>query len=290
MDLKHFRVKPGTKVKLKNYNPDFTGKYTKSDAKKKLKQDKKKLRRLQNCLYSESNRGVVIIIQGLDASGKDGTIEAVFEDVNPNGYTVVSYKAPSLEELEHDFLQRHIKDLPRRGRILVSNRSWYEEVLAVKVHPEFLEKQRLPKELKIRGIWKRRFNDINNFECYLTHNGTVVIKIFLHVSRKVQARRLRDRMDKPSKRWKFSLSDTKEGQFYPKYMKAIQAMLSNTSTKYSPWNVIPADHKWFARAATAHIIVKRLEALKLGYPELSRQQRQDMRLAKKLLKKTIKGK
>lgn len=290
MNIKDFLVPPGKKVKLSDFDPDFTGSYTKADAKKKLKDDKKKLRQSQNRLYSEDDWAVVVLIQGLDGSKKDSTIEAVFEDVNPNGYTVVSYKAPSSEDLEHDFLRRHLKDLPRRGRILVSNRTWYEEVLVVRVHPEFLNKQKLPKRLKGRGIWKRRFRSINDVERYLRENGFLIVKILLNASKKVRAKRLRERMVKPSKRWKFSLNDARELKFDSKYRRAIESMLSNTSTKYAPWYVVPADHKHFTRAAVAHIIVKTIESLKPEYPKTTRQQHEEMRLAKRLLKRTIKGK
>lgn len=289
MNIKDFLVPPGKKVKLSDFDPDFTGSYTKSDAKKKLKDDKKKLRQSQNRLYSEGDWAVVVLIQGLDGSKKDSTIEAVFEDVNPNGYTVVSYKAPSSEDLEHDFLRRHLKDLPRRGRILVSNRTWYEEVLVVRVHPEFLNKQKLPKRLKGRGIWKRRFRSINDVERYLRENGFLVIKILLNASKKVRAKRLRERMEKPSKCWKFSLNDARELKFDSKYRRVIEAMLSNTSTEHAPWYVVPSDHKHFTRAAVAHIIIKAIESLKPEYPKTTRQQHEEMRLAKRLLKRTIKG-
>lgn len=284
MDLKRFTVTPGEKFRFSDYDPEYTGDLTKGDAKKKLKADSKKLRKLQNLLYSENKHALLVIIQGLDASGKDGTIDHVFSKVNPAGYHVVGFKAPSTEELDHDYLWRHVKELPRRGEIVIFNRSHYEEVAVVRVHPEFLDKQHLPASLKSQKIWKRRFEEIRNFEKFLVNNGIIVLKFYLNASKKERARRLLEREKKPSKRDKFSLSDAKEMKCQSQYTMAYQSAIANTSTPWAKWHVVPADHKWFARAVIAQAIVKELESLELHYSRPTREQRQEIKLAKRLLK------
>ncbi|KKT82781.1 MAG: Polyphosphate:nucleotide phosphotransferase, PPK2 family [Candidatus Yanofskybacteria bacterium GW2011_GWA2_44_9] len=272
------------KFRLKDCNPDFTGRLTKRDAEKQLSTDVAKIRKLQNRLFSRGTHAVLIILQGMDASGKDSAVKHVLWEVNPAGFDVNSFKSPTSEELDHDFLWRHVKALPRRGKIGVFNRSHYEEVVVVRVHPEFLEKQKIPSGLRKRNIWKRRFEQISNFEKFLTENGIIVLKFFLHVSKEEQRKRFLERRHRPSKRWKFSLSDIKERRFWPKYMRAYESAISNTSTPWAPWYVIPADRKWFTRAVIADVIVKRLKALDLDYPSISREQRQEWEQAKKMLK------
>ena len=285
MDLKQFVVSPGDKFRFSDCEPGYTGDLTKRDARKMLKTDVKKLRKLQGRLYSQNSYAVLVIVQGLDGSGKDSVIDHVFSNIKPSGYHVVSFKAPSTEELDHDYLWRHFKELPRRGEIVIWNRSHLEEVGVVRVHPELLKKQHLPPKPKKRNIWKRRFEEIRNFEKFLTDNGIVVVKFYLNVSKEEQAKRLVEREDKPSKRWKFSLGDANERQFRAKYIRVYQAAITSTSTKWAPWRIIPGDHKWFTRAVVASTIVKELESLRLHYPELMPEQRREMRLARKMLKK-----
>jgi len=221
----------------------------------------------------------------MDAAGKDSVIEHVMSGVNPQGCQVYSFKAPSAEELDHDFLWRTNRGLPERGRIGVFNRSYYEEVLVVRVHQGILAAEKLPTELVDEDIWKRRFKDINAYERYLAQNGIAIVKFFLHVSKEEQRRRFLARLDEPQKNWKFSLSDVKEREHWDEYMATYEDMLEHTSTEHAPWYVIPADHKWFSRVAVADIIVKTLESLKLRYPTLGPKEKEDLVKAKKILQK-----
>jgi len=278
-------VPPGKKIKLKDYAPDFTGKFkSKEEAQEKLQADIEKLAELQDVLYAQDTYALLLIFQAMDAAGKDGIIKHVMSGVNPQGCQVFAFKAPSSEELDHDYLWRNMKALPERGRIGIFNRSYYEEVLVVRVHPEILNGQRIPKEEKdVKGIWKKRFEDINNFERYLTRNGIVILKFFLNVSKKEQKERFLERIDTPEKNWKFAAADVKERGHWDEYMNAYEDMFNNTSTEWTPWYVIPADHKWFTRAAVADVIVAKLKSLDLKYPVVSDERKQELLKAKAML-------
>ncbi len=286
--MKHNRliVPPGTTISLAEYDPGYTGEFTsKSEAQEKLERDIARLAELQEVLYAHNRYALLLIFQAMDAAGKDSVIKHVMSGVNPQGCQVFSFKAPSQEELDHDFMWRTTKALPERGRIGIFNRSYYEEVLIVRVHPEILNSQNIPDEEKNENIWQHRFDDINNFERYLTRNGTVILKFFLHVSKKEQQERFLERIERPQKNWKFSFADVKERERWDEYMHAYQEMLNHTSTSWAPWYVIPADRKWFTRAAVADIIVAKLESLDLRFPEVSEQHRQELRLAKEMLER-----
>jgi PPK2 family polyphosphate:nucleotide phosphotransferase len=226
---------------------------------------------------------VLLIFQAMDAAGKDGAIKHVMSGVNPQGCHVSSFKSPSAEDLDHDYLWRCMKELPNRGQIGIFNRSYYEELLVVRVHPEFLAKQKLPAELVTKKIWKERAEDICNFEEYLSHNGVVVRKIFLHVSKKEQERRFLGRIDDPLKNWKFSSNDANERDYWDDYMKAYEDMIQNTATSYAPWYVIPADNKWFTRVAVAAAVIDTLAGLKLAYPKVDKEKLNDLAAARKKL-------
>lgn len=286
--MKHNRliVPPGTTISLADYDPGYTGEFTsKSEAQEKLERDIARLAELQEVLYAHNRYALLLIFQAMDAAGKDSVIKHVMSGVNPQGCQVFSFKAPSQEELDHDFMWRTTKALPERGRIGIFNRSYYEEVLIVRVHPEILNSQNIPDEEKNENIWQHRFDDINNFERYLTRNGTVILKFFLHVSKKEQKERFLERIERPEKNWKFSFADVKERERWDEYMHAYQEMLNHTSTPWAPWYVIPADRKWFTRAAVADIIVAKLESLDLRFPGVSEKHRQELRMAKEMLER-----
>lgn len=284
MNHDSFIVPPGKKIRLKDYDPGYTANYeTKDEALVKLQEDVRRLAKYQDVLYAQNTHALLIIFQAMDAAGKDGAIEHVMSGVNPQGCQVFSFKQPSSEELDHDYLWRSSKALPERGRIGIFNRSYYEEVLIVRVHQEILNLQQLPLELRDKNIWKRRFEEINNFEQYLTNNGIVVIKFFLNVSKEEQKRRFLKRIMTPEKNWKFSLGDAKERGHWEQYMEAYEDAFNHTSTKHAPWHIIPADHKWFTRAAVADVIISKLKALKLSYPTVSEEHRQSLLKAKEML-------
>jgi PPK2 family polyphosphate:nucleotide phosphotransferase len=267
--IKNFLVPPGKKVALKDYDTSFTGEYkTKNDALKELEDDIQKLMKLQDVLYAQDRYALLIVIQGMDAAGKDSAIKHIMSGVNPQGCRVTSFKAPSAEELDHDYLWRSMKAAPERGTIGIFNRSHYEEVLVVRVQPELLQKQKLPPSALKGDVWKKRFKDIACYERYLANNGILVLKFFLHVSRAEQKRRFLQRIDQPDKNWKFSADDIEKRADWKAYLKAYEDMLGRTSKPWAPWYVIPADHKWFSRAAIARIVVETLEGLKLRYPEM----------------------
>jgi len=279
-----YRVENGKKFKLSDADPGDTWKLkSKEHAQKWLEAGVQRLSEMQDLLYAENRYGLLLIFQAMDAAGKDSTIKHVMSGVNPQGCQVYSFKAPSTEELDHDFLWRTSKCLPERGRIGIFNRSYYEEVLVVRVHPEFLERQRLPSDVVDNGIWKSRFEDINNFERYLTRNGFVIRKFFLNVSKKEQKQRFLSRLDEPEKLWKFSEADAKERERWDDYMKAYQDMIQNTATKHAPWYVIPADHKWFTRLVVAEVISKTLQSLKLSYPQVDEKKRKELARVRKSL-------
>jgi PPK2 family polyphosphate:nucleotide phosphotransferase len=278
-------VPPGKKISLKkDYDPAYTGDLVKKkEAQELLADGIVQLAEQQNRLYAQNTYALLIILQAMDAAGKDGVIKHVMSGVNPQGVQVYSFKAPSAEELDHTYLWRNFKALPERGRIGIFNRSYYEEVLVARVHPEILERQQLPPQLEGKGIWKRRFQEINNFEEYLVNNGTVVLKFFLNVSKEEQKKRFLERIDRPEKNWKFSSADAKERQRWDDYQAAYEDMLNHTSTKHAPWYVVPADHKWFSRLAVGAVILQTLRSLKLAYPTIDEAQKQELLKAKEML-------
>lgn len=271
--LKDLLAKPGKQHSVSDFDPSFTGELSKQAAKDQLAQGIEKLSELQSMLYAQDRYSILIIFQAMDAAGKDGTIKHVMSGINPQGCQVFSFKQPSAEELDHDYLWRINRCLPERGRIGIFNRSHYEDVLIAKVHPEIILSGKLPGIETVKDIdpdfWKRRYRQINDFERYLTENGTVVLKFFLNVSKAEQKKRFMERLDDKAKNWKFSSADVKERQFWDEYMKAYADVLTETSTELAPWYVIPADNKWFMRYAVGRIICDRMKQLDLHYPKLS---------------------
>lgn len=283
--LNKFIVPPGKKLSLVK---DIPTEYrlngiSKSEIALEIQESIKKLAQFQDILYAQNNYGLLIIFQAMDAAGKDSTIKHVSSGLNPQACFVRSFKAPSAEELDHDYLWRAAKNMPRRGCIGIFNRSYYEEVLVVKVHPQFLDIQQLPKEAKGKDVWNRRYTEINNFEKYLVDNGIHILKFFLHISKDEQKRRFIERLDNPDKNWKFSISDAKERMQWNKYMKAYSECFENTSTKWAPWHIIPADYKPFARLAVSNIIHEKLQSLNLSYPKVGAEQKENLMLAKQAL-------
>lgn len=273
-------VKANTKVNLSNYRTNDTGDYkSKKDAEENLKKNIKRMVKLQGKLYAEDKYAMLLIFQAMDAAGKDGTIKHVMSGLNPQGTQVYSFKQPSVEELNHNYLWRINKALPDRGKIGIFNRSYYEEVLVVRVH-NLVENEKIPAELIKENIWQQRFKEINNFEKYLYDNGTIILKFFLHISKDEQKRRFLKRIDKKSKNWKFSESDLKEREYWNDYQNCFQEAISATSTKYAPWFIIPADHKWYMRLAVSEIIVNTMSKLPIGYPKLNEKQLKNLQLCK----------
>jgi PPK2 family polyphosphate:nucleotide phosphotransferase len=285
MDTKKFLAAEGEKLDLNDHPTDFTGDYKdKKEAVADLAKNVEKIAALQDTLYAEDKYALLVIIQAMDAAGKDSVIEHVLSGINPQGCQVTSFKVPSTEEMDHDFMWRTTKSLPERGRIGIFNRSYYEEVLVVRVHPEILQGSRLPDKLKNdEDIWKNRFRDIRHFEEYLADNGTIILKFFLHVSKDEQKQRFLDRIAEPDKNWKFSARDVKERAFWDDYMKYYAEAIAETSTEKAPWYIIPADKKWFTRIAVAKIIRETLESLDLKFPVLDEKQEAELLEAKKLL-------
>ncbi len=281
-----YRVSDGKKFRLKGFDPDDTWKFKDREQVDKMLEDGlERLSDMQGRLYAQDEWSLLLIFQAMDAAGKDGTIKHVMSGVNPQGCEVYSFKAPSPEELNHDFLWRCMKCLPERGRIGIFNRSYYEETLVVRVHKEFLAKERVPQKLVTKHIWKERFEDIKDFERYLSRNGVVVRKFFLNVSRDEQKNRFLKRLDDPKRNWKFSASDIQERQHWPEYMKAYEEMIGHTASERAPWYVVPADHKWFTRLVVASVIVETLESLKLKFPEVRPEVRKQFAAAKAELTK-----
>jgi PPK2 family polyphosphate:nucleotide phosphotransferase len=292
--MKHeeFIFKPRSGKDLKEFATGNTGKFkSKKSAEQNLEDGIDELSKLQDMLYAFDRYSILIIFQAMDAAGKDSTIKHVMSGVNPQGCQVSSFKSPSPEELDHDYLWRCVKQLPERGRIGIFNRSYYEDVLIVKVHPKLLESQRLPvpttKKAEMEDFWKQRYAEINHFEEYLIRNGTIILKFFLHVSLDEQKQRLLDRIDDPTKNWKFNILDLEERSLWPEYMKAYEEMMKHTSTKLAPWYVIPADKKWFSRAVVSNIIVEKLKSLNLQYPKISKDQKADIQRAREILKPEV---
>lgn len=283
--VKTFRVKKGEKFRLSDCDPGNTCglDIEKDEAKQMLEAGVKRLRGLQERLYAESRWSLLIILQAMDAAGKDSAIEHVMTGINPQGCDVVSFKAPGPQELKHDYLWRAAIRLPERGRVGIFNRSYYEEVLVVRLHPQILAGQGLPPELVTDDIWKERFEDIRAFEQHLERNGTILLKFFLNVSKEEQKRRFIERIEKPEKHWKFSAQDLVERGHWDSYMEAYEDMIRNTATKTAPWHVVPADNKWFTRMVIAATIVDRLEKLDPSFPEVDEKTLKEMKEARKQL-------
>ncbi len=287
-----FRVPVGKKIRLKDYNPgwrqtsefeEFGKEAIKERAKETLSQNLEELEKAQSLLYADDRYSILIILQAMDAAGKDGTIKHVMSGVNPQGCQVYSFKKPSAEELDHNFLWRYMRSLPERGRIGIFNRSYYEDVLVVKVHPELLGRQQLldaKEEPPGKKFWEARYDDINAFEHHLVRNGTIVLKFFLHVSKEEQKARFLDRLNRPEKNWKFSAADLTERGFWDDYMSAYEDAISATSTKWAPWYIVPADYKWVTRAVVADVITTALLDLNLSYPKVSAEQKKLIEQAK----------
>ena len=283
MNTNRFRVRPGQKLDLRRYDPAETGSFGKEKAAARLAKALERMVALQDVLYADHRRAVLLVFQAMDGAGKDSAIKHVMSGLNPQGTEVHAFKRPSDEELDHDYLWRVQKALPERGQIGIFNRSHYEEVLVVRVHPEILAAQRVPTELVTRHVWNERYEDINAFERHLARSGTLVRKFFLHVSKEEQRRRLLERLDEPAKNWKFQIGDLDERDRWGDYMHAYERALSSTSTAEAPWFVIPADHKWFTRLVIAELVVEALESLDLTYPEMSKAHHRDLAVARKRL-------
>jgi PPK2 family polyphosphate:nucleotide phosphotransferase len=285
--VKPFRITDGKDFRLKHIDPADTLNLKSEDkpkAKEALQNGIELLAELQDKLYAQDRWSILLIFQAMDAAGKDGAIKHVMSGINPQGCQVFSFKAPTSEDLDHDYMWRCMKRLPERGRIGIFNRSYYEETLVVRVHEEILAKQKLPEKLVTKHIWDERFQDIRNFEKYLSRNGTVVRKFFLHVSKEEQKKRFLERIDNPDKNWKFSSADAKERGYWDEYMKAYEDMIRNTATKHSPWYVVPADNKWFTRLVVASAVIDALSSLDLEYPEVGEEKLKELAEAKSLLK------
>jgi PPK2 family polyphosphate:nucleotide phosphotransferase len=272
-----FRVTKGQDFRLKDYDPaDTGGMKDREKAQKTLQNGVQLLSHFQEKLYAQDRWALLMIFQAVDAAGKDGAIKHVMSGINPQGCDVTSFKMPSHEELDHDYLWRAHKAVPQRGKIEIFNRSYYEEVLVVRVHPELLEAQQLPQELMGKEIWEQRYADINNFETYLARNGVVVLKFFLHLSKGEQKKRFLERLEMPEKNWKFSMADVRERGFWKDYQRAYEEMIQNTATKHAPWYVIPADNKWFTRLAVSAATIEALHKLDLQFPEVDKNKKQEL--------------
>lgn len=284
--VKPFQVRDGRRFRLKDYDPsDTAGIDSKQQAKALLEEGVGLLADLQDRLYAEDRWALLLIFQAMDAAGKDGAIKHVMSGVNPQGCQVYSFKSPSVGELDHDYMWRTMKCVPERGHIGIFNRSYYEEVLVVRVHPEFLKAQKIPPSLVTKDIWKERCEDICAYERYMTRNGILIRKFFLNVSKKEQKRRFIARLDEPEKNWKFSAADIQERGFWDDYMSAYENMIRHTSTPQAPWHVIPADNKWFTRIAVAAAIVDALTELELAYPKVDPEKAKELAAARKMLER-----
>src|SRR5262247_1599441 len=284
---KRYRVDDPDDFRLKDWDPGDTNHLDieKDEAKKLLAEGVKRLSELQEKLYAQDRWAVLLIFQAMDAAGKDSAIEHVMKGINPQGCEVHSFKQPSHEELDHDFMWRSARRLPERGRIGIFNRSYYEEVLVVRVHPEILAKERMPAELVTKDIWKERFKDIRAFERYLARNGTLIVKFFLHVSKEEQKRRFLERIDNQAKNWKFAIADLAERKRWDEYMAAYEDMIRNTSRPEAPWHVVPADNKWFTRLVVAAELVAAMDRLDLKFPKVSGAARENLGKARQILRK-----
>lgn len=281
---KTYRVESGKKFRLKDFDPADTGHWrSKESATEALQEGIARTADLQVKLYAQDSWALLLIFQAMDAAGKDGIIKHVMSGVNPQGCQVFSFKAPSDLELQHDFLWRTTRDLPERGHIGIFNRSYYEEVLVVRVHPEILKSQKTPSSLVGKNIWEERFEDIRSFERHMARSGTVIRKFFLNVSKKEQKRRFLERLDEPEKNWKFSAADIRERRCWDDYQKAYEDMIANTATEHAPWYVVPADNKWFTRLVVSAVVVETLESLDLVYPKMEEAKLKELEAAKKIL-------
>ena len=275
--VKDFCVREGEKANLKRWPTKVAAVYKSKEQYEEILADHiQHLSALQSLLYASNRYAVLLIFQAMDAAGKDGAIKHVMSGVNPQGCSVVSFKSPSNEELDHDYLWRTHKAVPERGRIGIFNRSYYEEVLVVRVHPPFLRAQKLPDRVITKHIWEERYEDINAFERYLTRNGVIIRKFFLHVSREEQKKRFLERLEDSKKNWKFSMADVTERGFWKDYQEAYEEMIQNTATKYAPWYVVPADNKWFTRLAVASAIIAALDELDLSFPDVDKEKKKEL--------------
>jgi PPK2 family polyphosphate:nucleotide phosphotransferase len=282
--VKQFRVTDGAEFRLKDFDPAETlGLKSKEHAQETLESGVARLCDLQDKLFAQDRWAILVVLQAMDAAGKDSLIKHVMSGLNPQGCSVNSFKEPSTEELNHDYLWRAMCALPERGKIGIFNRSYYEEVLVVRVHPEILSRERLPAELVSGKIWRERFEDIRAYERYLDRNGIIILKFFLNVSRKEQKKRFLERLDEPEKNWKFSATDVMEREHWGEYMDAYEEMIQNTSTERAPWYVVPADHKWFTRVVVAEALVHALDRLNLSYPEVDKKKRKNLKKARAVL-------
>jgi len=277
-----YRITKGKGFRLKDFDPADTAglQMDKSEARELLQRGTAWLAEEQNMLYAQDRWSLLLVFQAMDAAGKDSTIKHVMSGINPQGCQVSSFKQPSSEDLDHDFMWRYVRHLPERGRIGIFNRSYYEEVLVVRVHPEILKRQKLPPPLVGKTIWDERLADIARFEDYATRQGTKILKFFLHVSRKEQKKRFMDRLDEPEKNWKFSASDVKEREFWDDYMQAFQEAIKATASKHAPWYVVPADNKWFTRLIVAAAIVEAVADLGLAYPKVDAAKKKELAAAR----------
>ena len=283
---KPYRIESGKGFRLKDFDPDDTSHlHSKEHAKKLLENSIREMAELQDKLYAQDRWSVLLVFQAMDAAGKDGAIKHVMSGLNPQGCQVYSFKAPTPEELDHDFLWRTTRRVPERGHIGIFNRSYYEEVLVVRVHPEILKHERVPEQLLGKNLWEDRFEDIRNFERYLSRNGVAVRKFFLNLSKKEQKHRFLQRLENPEKNWKFSAADVRERACWDDYMKAYEEMIAATSTKHAPWYVVPADNKWYTRLVVAAAVVDTLKDLNLAYPTVSLEQRKQLLAAKAQLER-----
>ncbi|HEX8634129.1 MAG TPA: PPK2 family polyphosphate kinase [Pyrinomonadaceae bacterium] len=285
MKQQGFLVRAGERVRLKNYDPAFTGKFKdEAEAEAKIREDCESLAQYQDKLMAEERQSLLLIFQAMDGAGKDGTIKHVMSSIDPQGCVVMLSEKPGATELKHDYLWRFVRYLPKRGQIGIFNRSYYEEVLSTRVHPERLEDQQLPPRIRdARNIWRQRFTQINNFEQYLTENGVHVMKFFLHLSKEKQRERLMERLEVTEKKWKFSMNDVAERARWDDYMSAFEDALTQTSKRDAPWYIVPADHRWFSALTVAELVLAKLKSLKLRYPPVSSDGKKEMEKARKLL-------
>jgi len=281
--VRPYRVTDGRRFRLGRIDPRDTAAVGKEEARKQLRRGIEELAEMQDRLYAQDQWGVLLVFQAMDAAGKDGAIKHVMSGINPQGCQVYSFKAPSSEELDHDFLWRTSKSLPERGRIGIFNRSYYEEVLVVRVHREILDRQKLPRRLVTERIWEERFEDIAAFERYLARQGYVILKFFLHVSKEEQKKRFLERLDRPEKNWKFSMADARERERWSAYMRAYEDMIRRTAAPHAPWYVVPADRKWFTRLVVAAAIHDALDGLGLAYPKVDEAKREELAAARAVL-------
>jgi PPK2 family polyphosphate:nucleotide phosphotransferase len=283
--LRRFAVPPGRRVRLADHDPGDTADLEdQAAAEQALRANVDALSELQAMLYAQDAYALLLVLQGMDAAGKDGVVKHVLSGINPAGCVVTSFKAPSDEDLDHDYLWRAARALPGRGMMGIFNRSYYEEVLVVRVHPELLDRERVPADAR-RGLWERRFEEMNGFERYLDANGIRVVKVFLHLSKAEQRRRFLARIDEPEKNWKFNEGDVRERARWDDYVRAYEACLSATSTPRAPWYVVPADHKWFARLAVSEIVVRTLRTMELRYPAVDAARRRELGRARRILER-----